>query len=134
MKGQYHYHYVPPLHKLSDALVHYVPSSVLLALIVTALLVVWTHGQSSMLAGLGREARRKYIYVVVALLLTLAMAFFFRIESFFRTLGLSQTADGYVLLTVVFAFTALIFFVLGQSASTYGEGCAELAGDNRRLF
>ena len=110
MKGHYHYHYVPPLHKLSDALVHYVPSSVLLALIVTALLVVWTHGQSS------REARRKHVYVVVALLLTLALALalFSRTESFFRTLGLSQTADGYVLLAVVFAFTALIFFVLGQ--------------------
>ena len=89
-------------------LVHCVPSSVLLALIVTALLVVWTHGQSS------REARRKPVYVVVALLLTLAIAFFSRTKSFFRTLGLSQTADEYVLLTVVFAFTALIFFVLGQ--------------------
>ena len=90
-----------PTQALSNALVHYVPSSVLFALIASALLVWWTHGQG-----------RKHVYVVVALLLTLALAFFSRTEFFFRTLGLSQTADEYVLLTVVFA--ALIFFVLGQ--------------------
>jgi hypothetical protein len=47
-----------PVQALSDALVHYVPSSVLLALIASTLLVGWAHVQSSVLAGLGREARR----------------------------------------------------------------------------
>jgi hypothetical protein len=56
----------------------------LLALIVTALLVVWTRGQSS------REARRKHVYVVVALLLTLALAFFSRTESFDSLWALDQ--------------------------------------------
>ena len=97
---------------------------VLLAIIPVALLLgwphvfVWTHGQSSTLAGVGREARRfirglgrRGVYVV-AILLTIA--FFSQTEPFLRSLGLSQTAYGYILLPLMFAFAALIFFVLGQ--------------------
>ena len=97
---------------------------VLLAIIPVALLLGWphvfgwTHGQSSTLAGVGREARRfirglgrRGVYVV-AILLTIA--FFSRTEPFLRSLGLSQTAYGYILLPLMFAFAALIFFVLGQ--------------------
>jgi hypothetical protein len=105
MKG--HHHYVPfpssgllrPLHKLSDALVHYVPIWVLLALI--ALLLGWIFGWTH---GLGREARgfirglgRKGVYAVALLLvvaLLLTFAFFSRTESFFRTLEFPRLAAG----------------------------------------
>ena len=87
----------------------------------------WTHGQSSILSGLGREARRfirglvrslgrKGVYSV-ALLLTFIL--FSRTEPFLRTLGLSQTADGWILLLCGFAFAALIFFVLERLFGVY---------------
>jgi hypothetical protein len=75
-------------------------------------------GHSSTLDGVGREARRfirrlgRTGVYVVAILLTIA--FFSQTEPFLRSLGLSQTAYGYILLPLMFAFAALIFFVSGQ--------------------
>jgi hypothetical protein len=106
---------------------------VLLAVAAGALLLGWphvfgwTHGQSSVLSGLGREARRfirglvrslgrKGVYCV-ALLLTFVL--FSRTEPFLRTLGLSQTADGWILLLGGFAFAAVIFFVLERLFGVY---------------
>ena len=126
MKGHYHYHYhhvpFPPsvLPKLGNAITH-VPSWVLLALVVGALLLgwgPWTHGQSNTLAGLAREARsfirglgRKVVYVAAFLL---ALALFSQTEPFLRTLELSRTPDEWILLLGTFAVASLIFFVLGQ--------------------
>jgi hypothetical protein len=105
---------------------------VLLAVAAGALLLGWphvfgwTHGQSSMLSGLGREARRfirglgrRGVYVG-AILLTFVL--FSRTEPFLLTLGLSQTADGWILLLGGFAFAALIFFVLERLFGVYLSG------------
>ena len=96
---------------------------VLLAIIPVALLLGWphvfgwTHGQSSTLDGLGREARRfirglgrRGVYVV-AILLTIG--FFSRMEPFLRSLGLSQTAYGYILLPLMFRVRGVNFLRLG---------------------